>query len=140
MSRDHARTERMRPVKPPSRGAAERLALFVLGLDRARADTLLDGLSEGPRKHALALTQTAAKWDSAMRQGRMAVVFASHPLAHERLKTLLARASAPMRLALFHCLPPWQQSLFPALEGSAPARASPAMAEVAERLIREATR
>ncbi len=140
MSRDHARTEQMRPVRPGTRGFAERLALFVMGVDRARAAELLEGLSPEPKRQATAYVRTAAKWDSATRQGRMAVAFSSHPLAGERLQKLLARASAPMRRALFQRLPPWQQSMFPSIEGTADAAVAPAMAELAERLIREATR
>lgn len=145
MSRDQEATERMpAPLarRPPvaSRGFAERLALFVIGVDRDHAADLLAGLGDAPRKQALAFAQSAAAWDSATRQGRMAVAFAAHPLAGERLKTLLSKASPPMRLALFRRLPPWQQSMFPSLEGLPDPAVSPAMAEVAERLIREATR
>ena len=145
MSRDQEATKRVPASRPrrlpaPSRGFAERLALFVVGVDRANATELLAGLSDAPRKHALAFAQGAASWDSATRQGRLAVAFSSHPLAGERLKALLSKASPPMRLALFRRLAPWQQSMFPSLQGLPDGVVAPAMAEVAERLIREATR
>jgi hypothetical protein len=131
-----------KPQRPPAatRGFAERLALFVSGVDRANTEELLAGLSGATLKRATDFARDARTWDSATRQGRMAVAFGNHPRATERLKALIAGASPVMRLAIHRRLAPWQRSLFPSLEGQEQAAVAPAMEEVAERLIREATR
>lgn len=132
--------QKPRPPVVPTPGFAERLALFVCGVDRANAEALLAGLTGATFKRATAVARGAQKWDSATRQGRMAVAFGNQPQAADRLKQLMAGASPTMRLAIYRRLAPWQQSLFPSLAGSAAAAASPGMEELAERLIREATR
>ena len=131
-----------RPRRPPAatRGFAERLALFVSGVDRANTTELLEGLTGATLKRAAAFARDARSWDSATRQGRLAVAFGDHPRAAERLKKLLAGASPAMRVTIFRRLAPWQQSQFPALASQPDLAAAPAMEEVAERLIREATR
>jgi hypothetical protein len=134
---------RAKPVRPPAtRGFAERLALFVSGVDRDRVDELLAGLTGTTQKQAIAFAQEAIGWDSATRQGRMAVVFGGHPNATDRLKLLVSDASPMLRLAVFRRLAPWQKSLFPKLELelASVAPPAPAMDALAERLIREATR
>ena len=128
-----------RPVVP-TRGFADRLALFVIGVDRANTDALLSGLSGATLKRATAFAHEARKWDSATRQGRLAVAFGNNPRAAAQLKQLVAGASPAMRLAIYQRLAPWQQSLFPSLASSAVPSPSPAMEAVSERLIREATR
>jgi hypothetical protein len=151
MARDHEPTVAERTfviekagkrARPPaaSRGFAERLALFVGGVDRANTDALLAGLAGATRKRALAFARDARTWDSATRQGRMAVAFGASPRSAEQLKQLMAAASPLMRSALYRRLAPWQQSLFPSLAGQPEVACSPAMEELAERLIREATR
>ena len=71
----------------------------------------------------------------------MAVAFGNHPHAAERLKQLISAASPAMRQTIYRRLAPWQQSLFPGLvDSSSEGVVAPAMDEVAERLIREATR
>ena len=149
MARDHEPTQAEptfvirtgKPRRPPAttRGFAERLALFVSGVDRANTDELLAGLTGATLKRALAFAHDARSWDSATRQGRMAVMFGNHPSAAERLKQLICRASPAMQQTLYRRLAPWQQSLFPGLKVKGEA-VCPAMEEVAERLIREATR
>ena len=130
------------PRRAPAatRGFAERLALFVTGVDRANAQELLAGLSGATFKRATAFARDAAAWDSATRQGRMAVAFGQNPNAAERLKALISTASPTMRVAIHRRLAPWQQSLFPSLKALPDVATTPAMEEVAERLIREATR
>ncbi len=151
MARDHEPTQAEatfvirapRPFRRPAatRGFAERLALFVSGVDRANADELLCGLTGATKRRAAAFAKEATGWDSATRQGRMAVAFGPQPRSAMRLKELLSGASPLMRQVLFRRLAPWQQSLFPMLRGAAAHGAStPAMEELAERLIREATR
>ncbi|MBS1150401.1 MAG: hypothetical protein H6Q89_2099 [Myxococcaceae bacterium] len=150
MGRDHEPTQAeptfvVRVAKPrrapaATRGFAERLALFVGGVDRANTEELLCGLTGATLKRATAFSQDARKWDSATRQGRLAVAFGHHPNATERLKRLIAGASPVMRLAIFRQLAPWEQSLFPSLQGQAEGAIAPAMEELAARLIREATR
>ena len=128
-------------TRPAASGFAQRLALFVTGVDRARADELLAGLAGADQKSAAGFAKEALGWDSATRQGRMAVTFGNHPRAADRLKRLIAEASPALQAAVFRRLAPWQQSLFPRLK---PTLASPAPTEamdgLAERLIREATR
>ncbi len=123
-----------------SRGFAERLALFVSGVDRVNSAELLSGLSGGSLKRATACAVDARSWDSATRQGRMAVAFGVQPDAANRLKDLLFAASPTMRLAIYRRLAPWQRSLFPSLELRSELTVAPAMEELAQRLIREATR
>ena len=134
------RVEKPRRLPAATRGFAERLALFVGGVDRANTDELLSGLTGATLKRATALAHDAGSWDSATRQGRMAVVFGNHPHATDRLKQLIAAASPVMRRAIYQRLAPWQQSLFPSLKGLPEVASCLAMDEVAERLIREATR
>ncbi len=129
-----------RRLPAATRGFAERLALFVSGVDRGNTDELLSGLTGATLKRATAFAQDARTWDSATRQGRMAVAFGHHPHAAERLKKLVDAASPMMRRVLFRRLAPWQQTLFPSLKHSTDLVVAPAMAELAERLIREATR
>ena len=133
-------TQKARPPVVPTPGFAERLALFVSGVDRANTDLLLSGLTGPTLKRATAVARDARKWDSATRQGRMAVAFGHHPHAAGQLKQLIAGASPAMRQAIYRRLAPWQQSLFPSLAGATGPASSPAMEELAERLIREATR
>ncbi len=135
------RAPRAAPVAVAACEAAQRLALFITGVDRARADELLSGLAAAARKSAVEFAREALGWDSATRQGRMAVAFGNHPRASERLKALIADASPALRAAVFRRLAPWQQSLFPRLKDTLSA-APPveAMDALAERLIREATR
>ena len=154
MRRDHERTEpvaeptrAMRPPrakKPPlsmTRGFAERLALFVNGVDRERSEELLSGLTEVTRKRALSFATEANVWDSATRQGRMAVAFGNHPRAAERLQQLMSDASPALRATVLQRLAPWQKSLFEApVAAVPPTAATPAMDALADRLIREATR
>ena len=136
----------VRPARPKAlragatRGFAERLALFVSGVDRAHTDELLEGLAGVTQRRATAFAREAREWDSATRQGRMAVTFGNHPHAADRLKQLMHVASPAMRGAIFGRLAPWQRSLFPQLEGAATCAVAPAMDALAERLIREATR
>ena len=140
MSRDLQAPEQMRAHRAPPKTFAERLALFVVGVDRVRAGELLAGLAEGSRAHALAVADQAAKWDSATRQGRLAVAFAPHPRAREHLEALFAKASPAMRDALTGGLDPYEKAMFPGLSKTPRAPGCPALAEVAARLIREATR
>lgn len=152
MARDHEPTQAeptfvipvpgTKPKRKPAatKGFAERLALFVSGVDRANADELLAGLTGPTQERAANFSRSARKWDSATRQGRMAVVFGSHPRAAEQLKILITHASPAMRVAIYRRLAPWQQSLFPSLQNQPDLPVTPAMEEVAERLIREATR
>ena len=151
MARDHEPTQAeptfviSAPGKPrrapaTTRGFAKRLAMFVSGVDRANTEELLAGLTGMTLKRATAFARDARTWDSATRQGRMAVMFGHHPHSTERLKQLMAAASPSMRQVLYRRLAPWQQSLFPSLAGLSEVAAAPAMEEVAERLIREATR
>ena len=150
MARDHEPTQAeptfvigvAKSKRPPAStsGFAERLALFVSGVDRTNTDELLAGLAGDAQPRAVAFARAASAWDSATRQGRMAVTFGAHPRAADRLKALIAGASPAMRLALYRRLAPWQQSLFPSLKGRGDAAVAPAMDELAERLIREATR
>lgn len=156
MARDHEATKcllaKVTPVHPGRRqrpiaaaatqGFAERLALFVTGVDRQRADELLAGLTSANHRHATSVAKEASGWDSATRQGRMAVAFGNHPRAADRLRQLMAEASPSLQLAVFRRLVPWQQSLFPKLAAVIrPSRpVAPAMEALADRLIREATR
>ena len=154
MRKDHERTEpvgeptrAMRPARrktmQPSmtRGFAERLALFVSGVDREHSTDLLSGLSESTGKRALAFATEASTWDSATRQGRMAVAFGNHPHAAARLQQLMSDASPALRAAVLLRLAPWQKSLFEApVTAPTSAVSSPAMEALADRLIREATR
>ena len=135
------RPPRRRPVKPAAtRGFAERLALFVTGVDRSHAEELLAGLADCSQRRAAEFAHEALMWDSATRQGRMAVTFGNHPRAADRLKQLIADASPLLGAAVFRRLAPWQQSLFPRLQGKASIEPTEAMDALAERLIREATR
>lgn len=137
-----SRTPRAKPLRPAAtRGFAERLALFVSGVDRGRTDELLAGLASSTHKCAADFAKQAIGWDSATRQGRMAVTFGAHPRAADRLKKLIANASPALRAAVFRRLAPWQQSLFPGLQAKlSSAPPTEAMEALAERLIREATR
>ena len=138
------RSARPRPASPPAvatDGFAERLALFVTGVARSNTDELLAGLAGPVRKRATRFALEALKWDSATRQGRMAVTFGNNPRASQRLKELIADASPALQAAVFRRLAPWQQSLFPRLkDGLASPAPADAMDALAERLIREATR
>ena len=113
------RAPREKPARPvATAGFAQRLALFVSGVDRARTDELLAGLASSNHKSATDFAREAVGWDSATRQGRMAVTFGNHPRAADRLKKLIADASPALQLAVFRRLAPWQQSLFPRLKAS----------------------
>ncbi|GEM_PF-3198552 len=141
MRPERVKPEKPRPAPAPApKGFAERLALFVTGVDRTRAEELLSGLAGVNEKRAINAARDASRLDSATRQGRMAVAFGNHPKAAERLKELVSRASPTMKIAIFRRLTPWQQSLFPSLKDVVDGEIPPAMEELAERLIREATR
>ncbi len=141
MRPERAPPEKLRPVPAAApKGFAERLALFVTGVDRNRAEALLSGLAGVNEKRAINAARDLSRLDSATRQGRLAVAFGAHPKSAERLKELVARASPTMKVAIFRRLSPWQQSLFPSLKDGVEGEMPPAMEELAERLIREATR
>ncbi len=118
----------------------QRLALFLIAMHRERMPELMQGLGGPLRKQAAAFAKEAASWDSPTRQARVAIEFGVRQDATSRLKELMARASPPLRMAIFDRLPAWAQSLFPKLQNHAAGTASPAMLALAERLVRETTR
>ena len=137
---EQPRTKKPKRVAATTRGFAERLALFVSGVERARAEELLSCLANPGRDRATKFARDAQGWDSATRQGRMAVAFGAPAHTADRLRQLMDCASPLMRQALFRRLAPWHQSLFPSMQGKPDLAVAPAMEELAERLVREATR
>ena len=118
----------------------ERLVLVAHTFGRERAPALLEGLAPPALVAARPLLTALAARGSPARQARVAQVFGPVPEAASRLRHLMGVASPPLRGELLRRLPPYYRSLFPP-EAMARAHAStPALATLAERLIREATR
>jgi len=118
----------------------ERLVLVAHTFGRERAPALLEGLAPPALVAAHPLLTMLAARGSPARQARVAQVFGPVPEAASRLRHLMGVASPPLRGELLRRLPPYYRSLFPP-EAMARAHAStPALATLAERLIREATR
>jgi hypothetical protein len=135
------------PVPAAPRGPApldserlERLVLVTHTFGRTRAAALLDGLRACEGLEARALLQRLSRYSSADRQARVAQPFGLVPEAAERLRSLMAEASAPLQAEILRRLPPYHRSLFPPAALSRDEAGSPAMGVLAERLIREATR
>lgn len=118
----------------------ERLVLVTHTFGRTRAAALLDGLRTREALEARALLQRLSSSSSADRQARVAQQFGLVPEAAERLRSLMAEASPPLKAEILRRLPPYHRSLFPAAALSRDEAAAPAMGVLAERLIREATR
>ncbi len=80
--------------------AVERLVLFVFGLHKTQAPTLLEGVCDSKRPAALRLLAELGATDSATRQARLAREFGDRPDASERMAMLLAEAPPALRLEL----------------------------------------
>lgn len=112
---------------------------WVLG--RERAAELLGGLGEREAERAKEHLLRLAALPSAQRQAKVAVEFGERSDAASRLKALMGEVSEPLRREIFRRLPPYHRTLFPGwrVEPADPSAPS-ALAVMAERLIREATR
>jgi hypothetical protein len=126
---------------PPALLPLARFALVARVFGRERAAELLEGLGEREAERAKEHLAGFAALTSAQRQAVVAKEFGmrSDPMA--QLRELMAEAPEALRREIFRRLPPYLRSLFPRRsvepsEGSA----TPALAALAERLIREATR
>jgi len=127
-----ARLVRQRVSSP-----VQRLALFLCALHRSESAELLEGLAAGPRREALAFSAEVLRWDSSRRQARLALEFAPRDQSGERLRGLLEGAPPRLRAALLEAAPVELRSA--SGEGPPPGAASPALAALAARLVREAS-
>ncbi|MCE9667513.1 hypothetical protein LY474_06765 [Myxococcus stipitatus] len=119
----------------------ERYALVAWVLGRERAELLLEGLGARDAERAKAHLRYLASLPSPRRQAKVSVEFGERADAAARLKTLMDEVPEPLRKEVFRRLPPYHRSLFPGrrVEAADPL-SPPALAVLAERLIREATR
>lgn len=118
-----------------------RFALVALVFGRQRAAELLEGL--GPREAERAKEHLAGfmTLTSAQRQAKVAMEFGIRSDPSDQLRELMAEAPEALRREIFRRLPPYHRSLFPQRRVDPPdGSTTPAMAALAERLIREATR
>ncbi|MFL5346903.1 MAG: hypothetical protein ACJ8AT_19140 [Hyalangium sp.] len=129
------------PKTPPVLLPLARFALVALVFGRERAAELLEGL--GPREAARAKEHLAGfmALTSAQRQAKVALEFGIRSDPSDQLRELMAEASEALRREIFRRLPPYHRSLFPKRRMEPPdGPTNPALAALAERLIREATR
>ncbi|MCP3103310.1 hypothetical protein LZ198_30955 [Myxococcus sp. K15C18031901] len=127
--------------RPPLPLPVERYALVAWVLGRERAEALVDGLGERDAERAKAHLRQLAALPSSLRQAKVTAEFGERADAAARLKTLMDEVPEPLRKEVFRRLPPFHRTLFPErrVEAADPL-SPPALAVLAERLIREATR
>ncbi|WP_224244283.1 hypothetical protein [Hyalangium gracile] len=126
---------------PPALLPLARFALVALVFGRERASELLEGLGEREAERAKEHLAGFAALTSAQRQARVALEFGMRSDPSEQLRTVMEEAPEALRREIFRRLPPYLRTLFPerSLE-PADDSTPPALAALAERLIREATR
>jgi hypothetical protein len=119
----------------------ERIALVVCVLARERGPELLGGLVDAEAGRARRHLERFAAMPSAQRQAKVAVEFGERADAATRLAAFLDAAPEALRREAWRRLPPYHRSRFPQLatDEQSP-EASPVLAALVERRIREATR
>ncbi len=117
---------------------AERVTLFLNGLQRAQSERLLEGFAESLRVRAVAFNVRLNANDSATRQGRLLRELGVRRDALSRLRKLIVEAPVGLRVALCQAIPPRFAPEFPCVE-DAPVT-TPGMRALASRLVLEAIR
>jgi hypothetical protein len=129
------------PRTPPALLPLARYALVVLVFGRERAAELLEGLGDREAERAKEHLSGFAALTSAQRQAKVALEFGTRSDPAEELRALMAEAPELLRREIFRRLPPYHRTLFVARRLEPPdASTPPALAALAERLIREVTR
>ncbi|WP_224365300.1 hypothetical protein [Hyalangium versicolor] len=126
---------------PPALLPLARYALVALVFGRERAVELLEGLGEREAERAKEHLTGFAALTSAQRQARVAREFGMRSDPADELRALMSEAPEALKQEIFRRLPPYHRTFFPKRR-VVPADASPtpALAALAERLIREVTR
>lgn len=126
---------------PPALLPLARYALVALVFGRERALALLEGLGDREAERAKEHLAGFAALTSAQRQAKVAQEFGMRSDPADQLRELMAEAPEALRREIFRRLPPYHRSLFPERRVEPlDASTSPALAALAERLIREVTR
>ncbi len=129
------------PKTPPALLPLARFALVALVFGRERAAELLEGLGAREAERAKEHLAGFVALTSAQRQARVAMEFGMRSDPADRLRELMAEAPEALKREIFRRLPPYHRSLFPQRRVEPPdGSTTPALAALAERLIREATR
>lgn len=117
-------------------GFPERVALYGCASQKSELPARLDRLAGAERAQEFA--EQVLKWDSPTRQARLSREFGSRGGALEGLRALIVEAPPGLRVAIAEQLPPTWRAHFAHLKARSPI--APALANLASRLIREATR
>jgi hypothetical protein len=123
---------------PKTLSFAERVALYACATEKERARVGLEAFATASRDRALAFADQVLSWDSPTRQARLTREFGAPRNALERLRVLILEAPPALRLAIAEQLPPSVRAHFAHLRAREPI--APALAALAARLVREATR
>ena len=126
----------MRPPPWP----VQLLTLFTCSINKARARTLLEGLSEEPRRRAALYAEVVLSWKSPARKAVLAREFGEAPGAVERLRATFREAGPLLQSQMLGELPPFHRSLFASLKVAQREPGSPALRALAKSWVHEATR